>query len=879
MNKKATSLLTFALASLLPLGASAQTKVVFAPKTVSGAKMPTGAQQRAVSKVKTQAASAAPEFKSPLPLSAAVDRDVYNKYAAATGNQPSLVQKVQPVKRASRKADAEAKVWNYTGFNMQAGTKEDGTATGGLVDFNLQPFECDTVSSDGGVSPYSYMAKGKLYCFLPHMDIATGNYTSMTRTTYDANTLERLDQREITLPGTKDKVPYLITYDDQRDIVYAISMLDDSPEGDDESYYLNVLDTTTCQLQRVGYIGGWNGDKNKGNFAPKAFVTGLYGQLFLQNKDDSLYIESLNPATCQRTLIGRTEMPIEYVYGAQPMYYDSQTGNLTVNHYDFNNGTQYYSVAPYLAYQQKDNILKTELIENAPTGFTYFYKRPEAEKSFYKYQLADISDLKATVDDNGKLTVDFTVPDVDDKGNKIEIPSWATNTVRLYVYVDNEYTNMDGMPSQVKLGDKLSLTTNLKDGMHVVTVHVTPMYNETKGIKNGTIVTTGYDAPALVGEPTLTVEGEKATITWTAPTGGRYADFGSKFDATDLTYKVVRDNDGKVIADGITALSAEDNDLADEIQTYTYTIYATSHGNTGLGVKTNGVSAGKYLAMPYENNCDNKGCLDGYTVLNLDNNGIYRTWKWNSYMNTISSGWGDGDDWLITPQFRLRSDALYAFRYKFSGAGDLRTTVGKGNTPDDQNENILDDINDYTTDDFETREFYFRPADNDNYNFGIYNYSLGEKCGWNVSQLSVKQIAKATAPAMVRSLQFTPDAEGALGATLSFSVPATAINGNAIASVSKVTVYDLEGNVLGTTDNVTPGSQASVKVQAQHGWNDYKIVAANEEGEGWPTVIRKWVGPDTPKTVKGLKISTARSVSSHGATTVPMPQVVRTTTR
>ena len=91
MNKKTTSFLAFVLTSLLPLGASAQTKMVFAPQTG----------------------------------------------------------------KATQKADAENKMWTYTGFNVEAGTKEDGSKTGGLVDFNLQPFECDTVSSDNGLSPYS----------------------------------------------------------------------------------------------------------------------------------------------------------------------------------------------------------------------------------------------------------------------------------------------------------------------------------------------------------------------------------------------------------------------------------------------------------------------------------------------------------------------------------------------------------------------------------------------------------------------------------------------------------------------------------------------------------------------------------------------------
>ena len=314
MNKKTTSFLTLVLTSLMPLGLSAQTKVVFAPQTGKAAKTSTAMQalRAGASKSNVSAKLAANGYKSPFALCSESDRVAALGYESATGNKPTLVQHVQPSK-AARKADAEKKMWTYTGFNVEAGTLEDGTKTGGLVDFNLQPFECDSVSSDTGVSPYSYTAKGKLYCFLPIMDVATGEYTSMTRTTYDANTLERLDQRTVKMPGTKDRVPYLITYDEQRDVVYAISMLTNPPEATGEGYYLNVLDTATCQLQRIGYLGNYTGDRKKGNFSPKAFVSTYSGQMLVQNSDDSLYIEEIDPMTCERKLIGRTELPKEYV--------------------------------------------------------------------------------------------------------------------------------------------------------------------------------------------------------------------------------------------------------------------------------------------------------------------------------------------------------------------------------------------------------------------------------------------------------------------------------------------------------------------------------------------------------------------------------------
>ena len=849
MSRITNSILTLTLtAAMFTTTASAQTKVSFSPQKGAD-KASLANPQKAGAKAKQSAEEAAKDFKSPWALYDASDKLAYGSYVANTGSKPTFKTASPKGAKKVRKTD-EQKKWTYTGFNPYAGTAEDGnTETGGLVNFNLQPFECDTVSSDNGLSPYQYMAKGKLYSFLPILDAATKKFNKVVRTIYDANTLERLSQKTFDAPGPKDRVPYILSYDDQRDLVYAISIGNECPGDDEEGYYLNVLDTTSCKLQRIGYLGGNQAGRSKGNFNVKGFcATG--GNLYIQNKDDSIYICKVDPQTCAVSTVGTTNIPIQYVYGLQPMIYDTNKGCLLVNHYDMSNGTAYYEVSPYVK-DKTTGLLKTTLVEKLPTGFNQFYKRPEAETSFFNYTLADINDLSVTMDENGTTAkVSFTVPSKTDKGEDIEFPSWASKNLRCWIYVDNNYTNVN-LPSQITYGQKVEFTTELTGGMHVITVLLSPMFNEIAKLVNGKIVCAGYDAPASVGDPTLTVKDNKATITWKAPTEGRYADFGSKFDATDLTYKVVRNTDGKVIADGITETSASD-DIADEIQTYSYTIYAISHGQTSIATSTNRVSGGKYLALPYKNGFDDKNSLIGWTIINANNDGSARTWAWNIYYKLIFDMLGGNDDWLISPSVQLSSDKLYAFSYKANGYGILLTTVGQGTTVEAQN-NEIGSLDNYTTDGKETKEYYFRPSDNGTYNFGIHDYSING-C-WNIDDVEIKAIATTNAPDKVRSLSFTPDDKGALGATISFKLPATDIKGNSLSALTKVTVYDMEGNELGSTTNVAPGTDASVKVKAIHGWNDFKIVAANAEGEGWPVIIRKYVGADTPKPISNIKVT------------------------
>lgn len=308
------------------------------PETNKAAKSDAGHMQKA-GPAKAKAESMSTDYKSPWPLQTFEEETVYSRFIKEKGNIPLIVPLPYKI---SAKAGSEV-IYTYTGFNAAAGLDDNGNATGGMVNFNLLPFACDTVSSDSGLSPYSYTAKGKLYCFLPVQDAGTGKYNSIIRTVYDANTLEMLSKKTFTnANGSSSYVPYMMSYDDQRDVVFAISMENVKDQGfGGTDYYLNILDTAACRLQRVGFLGSYRSYKTSGNYTPKGFVTG-YGTLYLQLVDDSVYMAKIDPVTCKTTIIGRTKMPNQYVYGQQPMIYNANEGTLLVNHYDFDNGTVYY---------------------------------------------------------------------------------------------------------------------------------------------------------------------------------------------------------------------------------------------------------------------------------------------------------------------------------------------------------------------------------------------------------------------------------------------------------------------------------------------------------------------------------------------------------
>lgn len=841
-----------ASAALLFCWTSTEAQVVMKlPETNKAAKSDAGQMQKA-EPAKAKAESMSTDYKSPWPLQTFDEKTIYSRFIKEKGNVPTLIAPI-PYK-TSAKAESEI-LYTYTGFNAGAGLDENGNATGGMVNFNLTPFACDTVSSDSGLSPYSYTAKGKLYCFLPIQDGATGNYNTIVRTVYDANTLELLSKKTFTnANGNSSYVPYMMSYDDQRDVVFAISMENVRDQGyGGTDYYLNILDTATCRLQRVGFLGSYRAYKTSGNYNPKGFVAG-YGSLFVQLADDSIYMAKIDPVTCKTTIIGRTKMPNQYVYGQQPMIYNVAEGSLLVNHYDFNYGTVYYKVSPFVPYGSKEDTCKTVLVEKTPTGFTYFYKRPEAETTFSKLQLDDISDLVVSVaEGSNDANISFTIPSTVNGGENIEIPQWASDKVRLYFYVDGASVNPTGVPSQPTLGSKVSCSMEgLSSGMHIVTVQVYPLYSEVSGGRFSKTIVCGYDAPADVANPTLTIENQQATITWEAPEKGLYDDFGSIFDKSDISYTVVRNVDGKTIAEDITETTAVDTDMPKEILTHTYTIYAKSHGNVNRGTVTNSITAGLYMPIPYVNTFSDMSDIDGWAIYNLNNDGTALTWQYNNIYGLLTcSGRNGCDDWIISPAFDLKTDSLYMLSYKLNGElASMKTTMGSSNTVESQN-TVIDDLYNFTTEEAETKRYYINPSENGYYNFGLHNYGT-ERSYVAIDTFIVKAIASVEAPDTVSAVNFVPDAAGALGGTFTFTLPSKSIDGKQISELTKVTIYDLKGNALTTKTDVRPGEQVTLQVKAAKGFNTFSIVAANANGEGRPMDITKYVGPDVPKPISNL---------------------------
>lgn len=106
------------------------------------------------------------------------------------------------------------------------------------------------------------------------------------------------------------------------------------------------------------------------------------------------------------------------------------------------------------------------------------------------------------------------------------------------------------------------------------------------------------------------------------------------------------------------------------------------------------------------------------------------------------------------------------------------------------------------------------------------------------------------APAKVDNLSIIANPNGELNASLSWTCPSKTADGNTLDNIEKVIIYR-NGEVIATLTDVAPGKDMiyddNVSSAATY---TYKVVAANEKGEGIFANISTFIGHDLPAAVR-----------------------------
>lgn len=256
--------------------------------------------------------------------------------------------------------------------------------------------------------------------------------------------------------------------------------------------------------------------------------------------------------------------------------------------------------------------------------------------------------------------------------------------------------------------------------------------------------------------------------------------------------------------------------------------------------------------VPYSETFDTQEAFDKFMV--LDNNYDYSTWEWDDEKMSARYSYDssyDADDWLLTPMIRL-NPGQYVISYKATNYvgrrasydEKLATAYGIGTDPSKYTELLPTTVISHGD---TLIQHEITVSEVEDVRIGFHALSdAGQYYLW-IDDINVKAAAKDATPDSVTALTATAAPKGALNATLSFTAPAKASNGNDLTSLTKIEVLRNDTALIKTIDAPQPGTAYTVNdASPVNGFNKYTVTAYNETGKGVSASVSCFVGQDVP---------------------------------
>lgn len=410
---------------------------------------------------------------------------------------------------------------------------------------------------------------------------------------------------------------------------------------------------------------------------------------------------------------------------------------------------------------------------------------------------------------------------------------------------------------EANAGDSVSAQVTASEGDNTFSVVVINGNGESQPAYISAWV--GLDKPQAPTAVYAGATGHNITVSWHETESGIHGGF-----IGDITYDVLRTPDSVYVAQGLNGTSFTDElPAGSDLKAYKYTIFAKNSKFTSDGATSNSATAGDPLPTPYNETFDTQDDFNFYSV--LDMNGDGETWHWED--GTAATSYpkvnnGGSDDWLISPEIHLEADHVYVFSMKVHGDGDtwpeqFQVLMGSEANPLDYNTVLIDNQN-FGSKESKTFQTYISNKQDRNIRFAVHHNTPAGRNYFGrlyVEQFQITSGVDMAAPDSVKNLTVIPDANGALGATLSFNVPDKDVRGNDLTDIDKIVVTRGDSTIA-TLNNPAPGAKLTVHDDSlNHGNNSWTLVASNTIGEGLPHSISQFIGPDIPAPITGYRFA------------------------
>ena len=462
-------------------------------------------------------------------------------------------------------------------------------------------------------------------------------------------------------------------------------------------------------------------------------------------------------------------------------------------------------------------------------------------------------------------TVSFILPDTFGDGAPLPSPIEYTATL------DGEaYLTGSAAP-----GSTVTIEYNIiKRGFHSFGLYVT--VNGVNSYEVSTRIYVGMDNPL----PPPNVKLSPVQISWDAVTGGAN---GGYVNVSDMTYEVSLNDEvlGTTAETTWAVTLPEDKPL----QTYTASVVAICEGLQSLPSTSNSVVAGTPFTVPMYLEPTSEE-FDLMTV--ADENGDGQTWSYNTDYNAVYSTYSMSydiymDDYLFMPPVKIEStDSYYSFSFesaiRSANYGEEYVSVVFASSP------MPSGVEGTITEPFTPAAIYnsgepwqiseglWKVPAPGTYYIGLHCTSAGDQFGLYARNFSlIKTDITENSPAAVSDLSATPGPQGALEATVTFTLPSVTLNGEALGS--GVTLF-ADVTVAGSDElesvTGTPGSTKSVTVRTNQGTNTINVVVYNGDLESPKSEVKVYTGVAAPATPQNVEATEAPDMMSALLTWEPV---------
>ena len=249
-----------------------------------------------------------------------------------------------------------------------------------------------------------------------------------------------------------------------------------------------------------------------------------------------------------------------------------------------------------------------------------------------------------------------------------------------------------------------------------------------------------------------------------------------------------------------------------------------------------------------EETFDTQEAFESWTI--VDQNGG-RTWEYlngmAAYMLDYQTGL-PGDDYYISPEFELDADKVYELTFYMgvlSKTENLRVLLGTSTDPASFIQ-VLADYPSVVNSDSGNKTVKVYAAASGKYRLAFYAYSAPEQHRVEIDNVKLVEKSPKGVPGQVTDVTLTPADLGANQATLTFTAPTVTAAGEALGEITAIDVY-VNGVLEKTFEHPAPGETLTyLDTEVDNGFNTYRVIARNGEGEGSAVEETAFVGMDMP---------------------------------